>query len=109
MVYDTLYVVDVQGVPQPQMAEGHQLSDDKLTWTIKLREGLRFRVVISAGRVNRAAASEEKSRRRIMEVIPSGHEVASPRVEKISLHNLRQICQVFSLESISLRRIVLVE
>ncbi len=26
----------------PQMAEGHDVSDDGLRWTIRLREGLRF-------------------------------------------------------------------
>ena len=42
MVFDTLYAVDAQGRPQPQMAEGHSVSADGLSWTIRLREGLRF-------------------------------------------------------------------
>jgi len=41
-VFDTLYSVGPDGVPHPQMAEGHSVSDDKLTWRIKLREGLFF-------------------------------------------------------------------
>src|SRR5690348_15987258 len=41
-VYDTLYAVDGQLRPQPQMAEGHTVSDDKRVWRIRLREGLRF-------------------------------------------------------------------
>ena len=41
-VYDTLYGVDSQFRPRPQMAEGHTISDDRRTWTIKLREGLKF-------------------------------------------------------------------
>jgi peptide/nickel transport system substrate-binding protein len=41
-VYDTLYGVDGNQRPHPQMAEGHTLSDDKLTWRITLRPGLRF-------------------------------------------------------------------
>ncbi|MFC3127300.1 ABC transporter substrate-binding protein [Pseudoroseomonas globiformis] len=41
-VHDTLYGVDAQMRPKPQMAEGHSLSDDGLTWTIRLREGLLF-------------------------------------------------------------------
>ena len=41
-VYDTLYGVDGQQRPQPQMAEGHTVSDDKRTWRITLRPGLRF-------------------------------------------------------------------
>jgi ABC-type transport system substrate-binding protein len=28
--------------PQPQMFEGHELSEDRLTWRFSLREGLRF-------------------------------------------------------------------
>jgi peptide/nickel transport system substrate-binding protein len=42
MVYDTLYATDRAFRPQPQMAEGHTLSDDSRTYTIKLREGLKF-------------------------------------------------------------------
>jgi peptide/nickel transport system substrate-binding protein len=42
MVFDTLYGMDAQFRPQPQMASGHQLSDDRKEVTITLREGLRF-------------------------------------------------------------------
>ena len=41
-VFDTLYGTDAQYAIQPQMAEGHQVAADGLTWTIRLREGLRF-------------------------------------------------------------------
>lgn len=41
-VWDTLYGIDAQMRPQPQMAEGHSVSDDGLRWTIRLREGLFF-------------------------------------------------------------------
>lgn len=41
-VFDTLYSVGPDGASHPQMAEGHTISDDKLTWRIKLREGLWF-------------------------------------------------------------------
>ena len=41
-VYDTLYAVDGQLRPRPQMAEGHTVSDDGRVWRIRLREGLRF-------------------------------------------------------------------
>jgi peptide/nickel transport system substrate-binding protein len=41
-VYDTLYGYDLDGKPQPQMAEGHVISADGKSWTIKLREGLAF-------------------------------------------------------------------
>ncbi len=42
MVYDTLYGVDASLTAQPQMVAGHEISDDKLTWTFTLRDGLLF-------------------------------------------------------------------
>ncbi len=42
MVYDTLYGIDHAGEQQPQMCAGHEVSDDELTWTFTLREGLLF-------------------------------------------------------------------
>jgi peptide/nickel transport system substrate-binding protein len=41
-VYDTLYAVDGQQRPRPQMAEGHEASADGRAWRIRLREGLKF-------------------------------------------------------------------
>ncbi|MFC0407073.1 ABC transporter substrate-binding protein [Roseomonas elaeocarpi] len=42
MVFDNLYGLDEQYRPQPQMVQGHTVSDDGLTWTMVLRDGLRF-------------------------------------------------------------------
>ena len=42
LVYDTLFGMDDQYRPQPQMLEGSNASSDGLTWTLTLREGLRF-------------------------------------------------------------------
>jgi peptide/nickel transport system substrate-binding protein len=42
LVFDTLFAVDDQWRPQPQMVERWQRSDDGLTWTFTLREGLVF-------------------------------------------------------------------
>nr|WP_139384340.1 ABC transporter substrate-binding protein [Bosea thiooxidans] len=42
MVFDTLYGFDKDYNVHPQMAEGHSVSDDKLQWTVKLRDGLQF-------------------------------------------------------------------
>ena len=42
LVWDTLYGVDSTLTPRPQMVEGHDLSDDGLTWTFTLRTGLKF-------------------------------------------------------------------
>lgn len=42
MVYDTLFGTDEKGVPRPQMVDTWSVSDDKLVYTFKLRDGLRF-------------------------------------------------------------------
>jgi peptide/nickel transport system substrate-binding protein len=41
-VFDTLYGIDVSWAAQPQMVEGHQVEEDGLSWTLTLRDGLRF-------------------------------------------------------------------
>jgi peptide/nickel transport system substrate-binding protein len=41
-VFDTLYSNGPDGLAHPQMAAGHDISDDKRTWRIRLRDGLRF-------------------------------------------------------------------
>src|ERR1700760_4942573 len=42
MVYDTLLATDSNFKVQPQMAEGWKVSDDKLTYTFTLRDGLKW-------------------------------------------------------------------
>jgi len=42
LVFDTLYGIDTSWAAQPQMVEGHQVEEDGLTWTLTLRDGLRF-------------------------------------------------------------------
>jgi peptide/nickel transport system substrate-binding protein len=42
MIYDTLFALDAKLQPQPQMVESWTASDDKLTWTFKLRDGLQW-------------------------------------------------------------------
>lgn len=42
LIYDTLYGVSASGQVRPQMVEGHEVSADGLTYTFRLREGLRF-------------------------------------------------------------------
>ena len=42
MVYDTLFAMDGQFRPQPQMVDRWTVSDDKLTYTFTLRDGLKF-------------------------------------------------------------------
>jgi peptide/nickel transport system substrate-binding protein len=40
MVYDTLFATDANGQIKPQMIDKYELSADKLTWTMTLRDGL---------------------------------------------------------------------
>ncbi len=42
LFFDTLYGVDHTLTPHPQMAEGHDVSDDGLIYSVKLRPGLKW-------------------------------------------------------------------
>ena len=42
MVFDTLYGLDAQYQPQPQMIESEHVDQNGLRWTLQLREGLMF-------------------------------------------------------------------
>lgn len=42
MIYDTLFALDENLIPRPQMVESYTLSADNLTWTFTLRPGLRW-------------------------------------------------------------------
>ncbi len=42
LVFDTLYGLDEQYRPQPQMVEGHRIDDDGKLWVLTLRDGLLF-------------------------------------------------------------------
>src|SRR5262245_60279011 len=42
MMYDTLYGIDGDLNPQPQMVGQHSLSDDRKTYTFELRPGLKW-------------------------------------------------------------------
>ena len=42
LIFDTLYGLDNQYQPHPQMASGHEVDGTGLIWTIKLRDGLKF-------------------------------------------------------------------
>ena len=41
-IYDTLFALDDKLQPQPQMVERWAVSDDQLTWTFTLRDGLKW-------------------------------------------------------------------
>ncbi len=42
LIYDTLFAMDENFTPQPQMVESWEVSDDQLTWSFTLRDGLKF-------------------------------------------------------------------
>src|SRR5258708_30826149 len=42
MVYDTLFAVDHNFKPQPQMVANWTISEDQLTWEFTLRDGLKW-------------------------------------------------------------------
>ncbi len=42
MIYDTLFATDEKGDIKPQMADAYKVSDDQLTHTVTLRDGLMF-------------------------------------------------------------------
>ncbi len=42
LIWDTLYGVNSELEPQPQMAEGHDVDAEFKTWTFRLRPGLKF-------------------------------------------------------------------
>jgi peptide/nickel transport system substrate-binding protein len=42
LVYDTLFALDEQLKVQPQMVDSYEISDDHLTYTFKLRDGLQW-------------------------------------------------------------------
>jgi peptide/nickel transport system substrate-binding protein len=41
-IYDELFAWDVDLQPKPQMVQDYKISDDKLTYTMTLRPGLKF-------------------------------------------------------------------
>ncbi|MDB5413040.1 MAG: transporter substrate-binding protein, partial [Rubritepida sp.] len=42
LVFDMLFAIDENGNYQPQMVQDYQVSEDRLTYTFRLREGLEF-------------------------------------------------------------------
>ncbi|WP_207539803.1 ABC transporter substrate-binding protein [Sabulicella rubraurantiaca] len=84
MVYDTLYGMDARFNPQPQMASGHEVSDDKLTVTITLRDGLKWH----DGEAVRAADCVA-SLGRWMKRNPSGQQLERALEELVALDDKR--------------------
>ena len=88
-VFDTLYGVDAALRPHPQMAEGHTVSDDGRTWSIRLREGLRFHDGEPVRAADCAASLERWGQRdpfgRALAAALERHEAVSDRELRIHL------------------------
>src|SRR5262249_894786 len=69
MVYDQLFAFDSDFKPQPQMVDTWTLSPDKLTYTFKLRSGLKFhdgtpvRAADAIGWIKRGSQKDPTGRR----------------------------------------------
>jgi peptide/nickel transport system substrate-binding protein len=66
MIYDTLFAVDNAFSVQPQMVETWQVSDDKLTYTFTLRDGLKFHDGEPVRSVDCIASLERWSKREVL-------------------------------------------
>jgi peptide/nickel transport system substrate-binding protein len=68
LVWDTLYGIDAKLQPRRQMIDAEEVSPDGLTWTFRLRPGLRFhdgesvRAKDAVASINRWAAREPMGR-----------------------------------------------
>lgn len=66
LVWDTLYGIDENQVPQPQMVESGSVSDDGLVWTFKLRNGLKFHDDTPVTAADAVASLDRWSKRDLM-------------------------------------------
>ena len=62
-MYDGLARVDANLVPQPALAESWEISEDGLTRTFTLRQGVNFHAMPEAGRVKRISVYRRSRRR----------------------------------------------
>ena len=81
MVYDTLFGIDANLEPQPQMVESWQISDDQLTYSFTLRDGLKWHdgtpvtaedCVASLYRWAARDGGGQHMMRRVKEIVPTG-------------------------------------
>ena len=88
-VFDAPYGADSKQSPKPQMAEGHDISADGRTWTIRLREGLRFhdgepvRAVDAAASLTRWAARQSTGQ--VVGAFVESWNAADDRTIKVAL------------------------
>ncbi len=83
LIYDTLFGIDASMNPQPQMVDSWKLSDDKLTYSFTLRDGLKWHDGTSvtgadcAASVKRWAARDgggQHMMKRVKEIVATGKD-----------------------------------
>ena len=74
MIFETLYGRDEKLNPKPQMVEGHQVENDGLRWTMRLRDGLLFHdgEPGAGARLRRLAAALDEARSDRPDALPIG-------------------------------------
>lgn len=91
MVYDTLFALDSKLQPHPQMVDTWSTSDDGLTWTFTLRDGLLFHdgspvetndVIASIKRWSVKRADGQAMMSRVKEIVPVDAKTFEIRLEK---------------------------
>ena len=91
MVYDTLFALDSEFTPHPQMVDSYKTSDDGLTWTFTLRDGLMFHdgspveaadAVASIKRWSVKRADGQAMMKRVKEIVAVDPKTFEIRLEK---------------------------
>ena len=86
MIFETLYGRDEKLNPKPQMVEGHQVENNGLRWTMRLRDGLLFHDVTPV-----LARDCVASLLRWMKRDPIGQSIAD-RLEALEAPDDRTLC-----------------
>ncbi len=66
MIWDMLFALDESFTPRPQMVEAHEVSEDRLTWRFRLREGQVFHDGVPVRGADCIASVQRWGRRRPM-------------------------------------------
>jgi peptide/nickel transport system substrate-binding protein len=80
MIWDMLFARDDAFTPRPQMVEAHEVSDDRLFWRFRLREGLAFHDGAPVRGVDCVASIRRWARRRPLgqTLLERAEEMAAP-------------------------------
>jgi hypothetical protein len=90
LVFDTLFSLDNEGKPQPQMVDSYKLSADKLTYTFKLRSGLKFHDGSPVTSDDVIASITRWAATRRVGHAPDGHDREDERGRCLHLHAAAQ-------------------